>query len=184
MTGSYHNIRPPFLVGILLVAVGAGGVMFFKPTASNVVIEQSDNGSIVVIQTTRTDKTEDTKRWRADSEEQLANTAELSEANRLYRRFKKLSFRELLQIIGCVLLTAVCWGSYGPVLHKGQVKMAGSRLRPFLCVGLAYFAIAVLAPLLLLTVWQEPGQWETAGVLWSLAGGAVGAVGAGHHYGL
>jgi hypothetical protein len=75
-------------------------------------------------------------------------------------------------------LTALCWGSYGPVLHKGQAKMSGSRMRPFLCVGLAYFAIAVLVPLPLLQAFQEGGGWNASGVIWSLAGGAAGAIGA------
>ena len=56
--------------------------------------------------------------------------------------------------------------------------MAGSRLRPFLCVGLAYFLIAVILPTLLLLKWQEPGEFTFNGSLWSLAGGAAGALGA------
>ena len=32
-------------------------------------------------------------------------------------------------------------------------------MRPFLCVGLAYFAIAVVFPLLMLPVLPEPGGW-------------------------
>ncbi len=72
-----------------------------------------------------------------------------------------------------------CWGSYGPVLHIGQMKMGGSRLRPFLCVGLAYFVIAVATPLLILQfIYQEPGQWTQSGTWWSLAGGSAGALGA------
>ena len=73
------------------------------------------------------------------------------------------------------------WGAYGPVLHKGQAKMGGGRLRPFLCVGLAYFAIAVIVPWVLLGsgVFEEPGGWKhIGGVFWSLAAGAAGAVGA------
>ncbi len=79
----------------------------------------------------------------------------------------------------CVLLTAVCWGAYGPVLHLGQSKMNGSRLRPFLCVGLAYFAIAVVIPYFLLIQFPEVGSWNSwGGIFWSLMGGAAGAVGA------
>ena len=79
----------------------------------------------------------------------------------------------------CIALTALCWGAYGPVLHKGQAKMGGSRLRPFLCVGLAYFAIAVVGPLFLLGSFEDPGGWShPTGIMWSLAAGAAGAVGA------
>ena len=83
-----------------------------------------------------------------------------------------------LAVMASVLTAALCWGAYGPVLHRGQMRMGGSRLRPFLCVGIAYFLIAVLAPIFLLRLFQEPGQWNAAGVLWSLAGGAAGAIGA------
>jgi len=73
----------------------------------------------------------------------------------------------------------LCWGAYGPVLHKGQAAMENSRLRPLLCVGLAYFAIAVIVPNLLLTAMPEPSSYgQLRGTLWSLAAGAAGAMGA------
>ncbi|MCP4773625.1 MAG: hypothetical protein GY880_05250, partial [Planctomycetaceae bacterium] len=81
----------------------------------------------------------------------------------------------------CIGITALSWGAYGPVLHKGQAKMGGGRLRPFLCVGLAYFAIAVIVPWILLGtgVFEEAGGWQhVGGVFWSLLAGAAGAVGA------
>ena len=53
----------------------------------------------------------------------------------------------LLLSIGMAML---CWGVYGPVLREGQLGMSGSSLRPFICVGLAYFLIAVLAPVVAL----------------------------------
>ena len=75
-------------------------------------------------------------------------------------------------------ISALCWGAYGPILHKGQTRMQGSGLRPFLCVGLAYFAIAVMIPPVLLAFSGEGGGWTVAGVIWSFAGGAAGAIGA------
>ena len=79
----------------------------------------------------------------------------------------------------CIGLTALCWGAYGPVLHSGQAKMQGSRLRPFLCVGLAYFAIAVIVPIMLTGTFEEPGSWNSIpGIGWSLLAGAAGAIGA------
>jgi hypothetical protein len=85
--------------------------------------------------------------------------------------------------IGCSIATAAfAWGAYGPVLHKGQSAMQGSRLRPLICVGLAYFLIAVIVPGLLLELKLMPseshGEFTTTGSLWSLAGGAAGAIGA------
>ena len=63
--------------------------------------------------------------------------------------------------------------------HKGQVKMGDSRFRPFLCVGLGYFVIAVIVPFILLPSYPEPGGWSHInGVIWSLLAGVAGAVGA------
>ena len=75
-------------------------------------------------------------------------------------------------------MTALAWGVYGPTLHRGQMGMAGSRLRPLLCVGISYFLIAVIVPTLLLAAWEEPGQFTFRGSVWSMIGGATGAVGA------
>jgi hypothetical protein len=75
-------------------------------------------------------------------------------------------------------VTVIGWGAYGPVLHKGQAAMENSRMRPFLCVGVAYFVIAVVAATLLLQITSEPGAFTFWGTIWSLAGGAVGAIGA------
>jgi hypothetical protein len=84
-----------------------------------------------------------------------------------------------LLVTVCIALTALCWGAYGPVLHKGQAAMAGSRMRPFICVGVAYFLVAVVVPLLLMQTQTEPaGVWTPTGAVWSLAGGAAGAIGA------
>ncbi len=78
------------------------------------------------------------------------------------------------------LMTALCWGGYGPVLHKGQMLMKGSRLRPFMCVGLAYFLVAVVVPLLLIQTQSvaDHGEWTFDGTMWSLLGGTAGALGA------
>lgn len=80
--------------------------------------------------------------------------------------------------VASIALTIVCWGAYGPVLHGGQASMEQSRLRPLICVGLAYFAIAVVLPNLLLTRIEEPSSYNFWGTLWSLGGGAAGAIGA------
>ncbi|HVT58443.1 MAG TPA: hypothetical protein VHR45_08580 [Thermoanaerobaculia bacterium] len=80
------------------------------------------------------------------------------------------------------LSSVVAWGLYGILLHSGQVGMAdpvNGRYKAFLFVGVAYFFTAVLAPLGWLaarggTSWSFPGT----GMLWSLAAGVAGAVGA------
>ncbi len=89
-----------------------------------------------------------------------------------------LAYADVARIVGSIALTVICWGVYGPTLHKGQMAMKGSRLRPLLCVGLAYFAIAVALPFAIMPLVDDPGAWTTKGTLWSLAGGAAGAVGA------
>jgi hypothetical protein len=85
-------------------------------------------------------------------------------------------------MIASIALTAVSWGVYGPVLHWGQAAMGGGKFRPFMCVGIAYFALAVVVPVLLLTLqgWEseEKYHWTMKGVFWSLAAGSAGAVGA------
>lgn len=83
----------------------------------------------------------------------------------------------LVTVMVGIILTVVCWGSYGTVLHKSQAKMGGSRLRPLFCVGLAYFLIAVIVPLLILSRTGAP-DWHLAGAFGSLAAGACGAIGA------
>ena len=126
---SLRSASATFYLGVLLVALGAAGVLFFKP---------------------------------GDKSLDIAD----------------LTIRNFIGVLMSIGITALCWGSYGPMLHQGQLKMGGSRLRPFLCVGLAYFGMAVLVPLAVLGVWVEPGNWSISGILWSLVGGAAGAVGA------
>jgi hypothetical protein len=77
-----------------------------------------------------------------------------------------------------IAMTIVCWGAYGVTLHRGQAAMENSRLRPFLCVGLAYFAIAVITPFLILQASPEASELNVSGTAWSLGAGAAGALGA------
>ena len=91
--------------------------------------------------------------------------------------------RNKLLLAASIALTILCWGMYGPVLRMGQDGMstvAGevARLRPFVCVGLAYFLIGVIVPSVWLYLKGEKGDWTLTGIVWSLAGGALGAIGA------
>ena len=136
-----------FYIGILVVAIGGAGVMLFKPAEA---------------------KHAKVEKQADDQEKKVADDDSSSE---------KKSSSNVLLMIGSIAMTALCWGAYGPVLHKGQAKMEGSKLRPFLCVGLAYFVIGVLVPLPLLG--DDPGSWDSlSGCFWSLAAGTVGAFGA------
>jgi hypothetical protein len=84
----------------------------------------------------------------------------------------------LVAVLLSIALAMVSWGSYGPVLHRGQAGMEGSRLRPLVCIGMSYFLIAVLVPLALLVPLGDTGQWHASGILWSLGAGSLGAIGA------
>ncbi|MGD9633875.1 MAG: hypothetical protein AB7G28_09650 [Pirellulales bacterium] len=91
--------------------------------------------------------------------------------------------RNKLLMGAAIALTIFCWGTYGPILRMGQVGMATvanevARLRPFVCVGLAYCLIGVIVPAIWLHYKGEKGDWTITGIIWSLAGGALGAIGA------
>lgn len=83
--------------------------------------------------------------------------------------------------VGWALMTMGCWGVYGVLLHNGAVSMGdpvNGRLKAFLFVGLAYFLVAVLAPLGLLWARGADLSFPAAGFGWSLVAGIVGAIGA------
>ncbi|CAM2005412.1 hypothetical protein [Acanthopleuribacter pedis] len=178
LSKTYDKAGALFFAGLLMVALGAAGVLYFKPSAKNVVINETAAGAITVSLTESRDGGTATQTWEAASLEELQSNPELATAYKWYTRKKPLSIRELLLIIASIGMTALCWGSYGPTLHKGQAMMEGSRLRPFMCVGMAYFIIAVVMPILILGFWKEGGTWTGTGVFWSLGAGAAGAVGA------
>lgn len=80
-----------------------------------------------------------------------------------------------------VLLTIATWGLYGIFLHKGQVEFAdplNGRYKAFLFVGIAYFLVAVLAPMGMLLITGADWKMTSGGMGWSLIAGIVGAVGA------
>jgi len=208
MSGTFKQASRIFYAGILIVAVGAAGVLTFKPTeevkkesptsqieTSESLItlasfrQESDGGQESsekpVTQDETTDKPdEDTAKEDPVKEDPLKKTDEefKDEVAKITAALGSEKSKPNLFIIAlCIGITALSWGAYGPVLHKGQAKMGGGRLRPFLCVGLAYFAIAVIVPWILLGtgVFVEAGGWQhVGGVFWSLLAGAAGAVGA------
>jgi len=79
----------------------------------------------------------------------------------------------LLFVLGAVL----SWGMYGPMLHKGQIAL-GNPLRALLCVGVAYFLIGVLVPVLMLAAQGQLGGFNLAGSVTATVAGALGALGA------
>ena len=49
-------------------------------------------------------------------------------------------------VVASIGLTALSWGVYGPLMRFGTTGMGGSHMLPFVCVGIAYFLVAVIAP--------------------------------------
>lgn len=198
---SFQQITPVFIVGILMVAGGAVGVLVTKPRPAPVVKEaaETDKGKDVEAkaskkanveaasddidsETTGKEESvedEETKEESKDKKEKKKKSSKSGEAeSEASAVASESSSTDLMKIVLSIVLAAVCWGSYGPFLHIGQMKMGGSRLRPFFCVGMAYFAIAVVAPLVFLSYVPEQGDWTLGGMTWSIAAGAAGAVGA------
>jgi drug/metabolite transporter (DMT)-like permease len=72
---------------------------------------------------------------------------------------------------------ALCWGLYGPALHKGQLTL-GNPLKALLCVGFAYFLVGVLVPAAALAPSGNLGGFKGSGALMATIGGVLGALGA------
>ncbi len=82
------------------------------------------------------------------------------------------------------LMTVFFWGLYGVLLHTGRSGMPlgpeapNASLKAFLLVGVAYFVVAIVGPVIFLmkngTNWSFTGK----GIAWSFLAGSVGALGA------
>lgn len=71
---------------------------------------------------------------------------------------------------------ALSWGVYGVLLFKGQVGL-GNPMKALLCVGVAYVAMAVIAPLVSLGPGGVTG-FNASGTTMATIAGALGAAGA------
>jgi hypothetical protein len=89
------------------------------------------------------------------------------------KREGKRSMVWMIYVVGAIL----SWGVYGPALHKGQTQL-GNPLKALLCVGVAYFLIGVLVPVVGLSSQGGLTGFSTEGSLWAGIGGALGALGA------
>ncbi|MCA9225744.1 MAG: hypothetical protein KDA47_09030 [Planctomycetales bacterium] len=82
-------------------------------------------------------------------------------------------------ILAGIMLTVMSWGIYGSVLHKGQHLLGNDRLKPLICVGVAYLLVAILVPIGILTMTGKlSGGWTASGMMWSTMAGVAGAFGA------
>ncbi len=163
MNRAFDQIKAPFLAGLILVISGAVTVLVFKPQppAKPAVAEQAEAAN---------EAAEASAAAVAGEAAEATKPSLIATATAGGERF--------LEILLSTAMALVCWGAYGCVLHKGQSAMGGSRLRPLICIGVSYFLIAVLVPMALIGPMGDTGTWDVAGGIWSLAGGALGAIGA------
>ena len=95
---------------------------------------------------------------------------------------------EYLSIIGAIALAAVCWGAYGPVLHRGQtghgakppaaVRVRGHRPTSPSPSSCRWSSSRSTARREVGSTTNASGLHKYTGILWSLGGGAAGAIGA------
>jgi hypothetical protein len=150
MNKAFDQLKAPFLAGLILVVLGAVTVLVFKPQPQ---VHTPPVPAAAAV---------------GDASPDVAAPAKAVE--RKAERF--------IEVLLATALAMFSWGAYGPVLHRGQGAMGGSRLRPLICIGAAYFLIAVLVPLALLVPMGDTGTWDMRGTLWSLGAGSLGALGA------
>lgn len=90
---------------------------------------------------------------------------------------KKEQKKSMIWVI-FALGAALAWGLYGPTLHKGQGELGNNAFRALLCVGVAYFLIGVLVPLIALGTQGQLNGFNGRGITMATMGGALGAIGA------
>ena len=69
------------------------------------------------------------------------------------------------------------WGAYGAMLHQGQTQL-GNPMKALLCVGVAYFLIGVIVPVVGLSSQNSLSNFNTGGLITATVAGALGAIGA------
>jgi hypothetical protein len=155
----FDKMTPGFYLGIILVALGAAGVFAFKPQAAPEPSADMVAPQNVITQVSFSDA--------GGNGSNTTQTQSKAPANIFF-------------IVGGICLTVLCWGAYGSLLHKSQHHMENSRLRPLLCVGIAYFAIAVIVPILIMSSSESgfPKEPTFGGGSFSMLAGVFGAVGA------
>src|SRR4051812_23088185 len=86
---------------------------------------------------------------------------------------------------GYVILAGLAWGTYVPIIFYGGTELTtrpgtiGGRLASILCVGIAYFVLAVIIPIVLMATRDDAKpDWKMNGLVFSSLAGVAGAVGA------
>jgi drug/metabolite transporter (DMT)-like permease len=76
-----------------------------------------------------------------------------------------------------VLLAGLCWGTYVPLIAQGGKELKSSYAA-LLCVGVAYFLIAILFPTYILWSRGKMPNFSAAGITLATLAGVAGALGA------
>ncbi|MFN7290911.1 MAG: hypothetical protein ACK5T6_10030, partial [Pirellula sp.] len=178
---SFTQIKPMFLVGLIMVAFGAVGVLVNKPVSKKSIATKSEVAAPAASPESSSEKPTD-----ATSSAETTPPAEPA-ADGPAAEVKATSNANdkgpnPLSVGLAIAMAVICWGAYGPVLHLGQSKMGGSRLRPFCCVGIAYFIIAVAVPVMILMAAPDgitlTFEQIASGMTWAVLAGGAGAMGA------
>jgi hypothetical protein len=149
--------HPILWVGILLVGLGAGTVLYSKELAE------------------------------AKPTAPVAQQTQMAEAPEIHPGLIEeiaAGFTGSHPWLLFVALAGLAWGTYVPLIFYGGSELGGkpaSRLLAILCVGIAYFLIAVVYPgiRLGLTPADQQPQWNSAtGLTFAGLAGAAGALGA------
>jgi hypothetical protein len=75
-------------------------------------------------------------------------------------------------------LAGLCWGTYVPFVQAGIMGLNRNSFASFLCVGVAYFLIAVIVPVGVLYMSDTQTQWNAYGITLATLAGVAGALGA------
>src|SRR5262245_61341064 len=76
------------------------------------------------------------------------------------------------------VLAGLCWGTYVPFVQQGIAGLQRNSLASFLCVGVAYFLIAVLFPIGMFMTGERTPEWNGYGITFATLAGVAGALGA------
>lgn len=76
------------------------------------------------------------------------------------------------------VLAGLCWGTYVPFIQQGGAGLQRNSFASFLCVGMAYFLIAVLFPIGMFVSGEKTPQWNAYGITFATLAGVAGALGA------
>ncbi len=75
------------------------------------------------------------------------------------------------------LLTALCWGLYGPTLAQARSSLS-SPFKPYFLIGLAYIVWAIVGGLIGMRFNGDELSISSTGAFWGFAAGTLGAWGA------